>query len=247
MNDVQSMTSAPRGLDLLWGAPPRGARGPAARYTIGDIASAAVRLADADGLDAVTLAAVARELALTTTALYRYVDTKPVLIEVMTDAAIGLAPRVPGRTWQARARAWALALAARYRAHPWLAAVQPAGMPRCPQLYAWLDVLVSAVDGTPAEPGTPDAPGVDALRLGLLLDAVIRGYVDLGVDPAPPPGWLVEGISTRHPRLAARLARDWSDTERELTHAIDVVLAGAAATPQPEEGRRGARRRTRAE
>ena len=57
---------------------------------------------------------------------------------------------------------------------------------------------------------------------------VVRMPVVGGGDE-PPPLWLAEAIGRRHPRLAAELARDWSDTEDELRAAVDVVLRGVAA------------------
>lgn len=211
----------PRGLGELWGISGRGARGPKARHSTRDVATAAVRLADRSGLESVTLGAVAAELGLTTTALYRYVDAKEDLLELMLDAAFGAPPTLGGPTWQERARAWALALADCYRRHPWLGLVRVTGVPRRPSLYAWTDALVGSLDDAPA--------GLDRMRLALLLDAVVRGLAVVGGGDEPPPLWLAEAIGRRHPRLAAELARDWSDTEDELRAAVDVVLRGVAA------------------
>lgn len=211
--------AASRGLGLLWGAEPRGARGPRARYTINDVAEAAIRVADAQGLDAVTLGATARSLGLTTTALYSYVDGKEDLLEVMVDAAIGGPPPLTGNTWQDRARSWARALAGRYRAHVWLMRIQPVGTPRRPSVYAWLEAIVVALEDE----------DIDAVRLALVLDAVVRGLSSQGADPAPPPFWLGDSVRAHYPRLAAELTRDWSDSAGELERALDVVLAGAQA------------------
>lgn len=216
---MQSKAGAPRGLDLLWGADPRGARGPRARYTISDVAEAAIRVADERGLDAVTLGATAKSLGLATTALYSYVDAKDDLLEVMVDAAVGEPPPLTGDTWQDRARSWARALAGRYRAHGWLMRIQAVGTPRRPSVYAWLEAMVLALEGEE----------IDAVRLALILDAVVRGLSSQGADPAPPPFWLGDSVRAHYPRLAAELTRDWSDSAGELERALDVVLAGAQA------------------
>ena len=75
----------PQALLQAWGlaSPPR--RGPKARFELADVVSAAVELADDAGLDAVTLSELARRLGLTTTGLYRYVDSKDVLDELVED------------------------------------------------------------------------------------------------------------------------------------------------------------------
>jgi AcrR family transcriptional regulator len=52
------------------------------------IAEAAVALADGEGLEAVSMRRLAEALGVSTMALYRYVDSKDELLELMTDAVI---------------------------------------------------------------------------------------------------------------------------------------------------------------
>src|SRR6185437_6301876 len=96
---------------VFWGAAAPAAKGPAARFTVEDVARAGIGLADRDGLAGVTMAAVAAELGLTTTALYRYVDSKDTLVEVMVDVAVGAPPAAAqpadgSAGWAAAVRAW---------------------------------------------------------------------------------------------------------------------------------------------
>ena len=87
VNNMHSQDeNPPQALLQAWGlaSPPR--RGPKARFELADVVSAAVELADDAGLDAVTLSELARRLGLTTTGLYRYVDSKDVLDELVVDA-----------------------------------------------------------------------------------------------------------------------------------------------------------------
>ena len=56
----------PPGLDLLWGRRGTGRRGPRRGLSIEAIVAAAIRVADSEGLDAVSMARVARELGFTT-------------------------------------------------------------------------------------------------------------------------------------------------------------------------------------
>ena len=79
----------------IWELPSRGERGPKARYSRDAIASAAVALADAEGLDAVTMRRIAAELGLGTMSLYNYVPTKDHLIQLMIDQ-VGGEYRFPG-------------------------------------------------------------------------------------------------------------------------------------------------------
>ncbi|GIG21602.1 TetR family transcriptional regulator [Cellulomonas chitinilytica] len=207
---------------VLWGAEGAAARGPRPRQSLPQVAEAAVRLADAHGLESVTLANVARELGMTTSAIYRYVDSKDVLVELMVDRAVGEPPTLTAATWQGSAREWAGALRERYRRHPWLAQVTPSGPPRVPNPIGWIAGLVEALSSE---------PGIDGMRVALLLDALVRSYsaVSRASQSAPPPEWLTGALSARFPVLTSGMHRDWSDPDEELAFALDVVLAGLAA------------------
>ena len=82
----------PPRLQLLWGLQERPRRGPKPGLSLERIVDAAIGLADAGGLAAVSMARVAAELGFTTMSLYRYVPTKDDLLELMVDAASGLPP-----------------------------------------------------------------------------------------------------------------------------------------------------------
>ena len=187
----------------------------------GDIAAAGVRWADAHGLSSLTLARVAGELGLTTTALYRYLDSKDALIELMVNDAIGYPADLTGSSWDARCRSWTAALSARYRKHPWVAQVQVAGPPAYPASLAWLDLLLTELDHSPVR---------DPMRLALILDGLARAFALVGAtdEPATPPRSVVEAIGERYPRAAVELHRDWGDVDDELANAVDTVLAGTA-------------------
>ncbi|UJP09349.1 TetR/AcrR family transcriptional regulator [Microbacterium sp. KUDC0406] len=210
-----------RALRQLWGIDPPAAKGPKARWSLAQVAEAAVELADEVGLDAISLARVAARLDMTTTALYRYVDAKATLIDLMVDSAVGDPPAIEGDGWQNRCRAWTELLADRYAQHPWLSEVQPTGMPTQPRAYAWIDALLNAI--------ADDAP-VDALRLAMLLDSLIRTYATLerSTNGAAPPAWLGEAVAERFPRLAGAEQQDVTDVRAELRYAVEAVLRGAA-------------------
>lgn len=87
----------PRVLQQLWGIEGRQRPGPKPAFHISDIARAAVKLADAGGLAAVSMSKVAAELGFTTMSLYRYVDAKDDLYVVMLEHAFGT-PRTWTRT-----------------------------------------------------------------------------------------------------------------------------------------------------
>ena len=98
----------PPGLDLLWGRRERGKRGPRPGLSADAIVEAAVRLADAEGLEAVSMARVAAELGFTTMSLYRHVASKDELLQLMWNAsALGAENLViEGDDWRSRLRTW---------------------------------------------------------------------------------------------------------------------------------------------
>jgi AcrR family transcriptional regulator len=182
------------------------------------VARAAVEVGDRDGLAGLSLAKVADALQMTPTALYRYVDSKDVLVDLMIGEATGDPPALDGQDWRSDVRAWVDALYARCVAHPWLCDLTPQGMPRHPRAYAWIEALLAAV---------ADVPGVDGMGLALLLDGLARGYASLSAaaDDAGPPDWMRREIAARFTRLAEATARDRS-TSAELRYAVDLVLRG---------------------
>lgn len=100
-------------------------RRPAGEETVGDssIVVAACRVADAEGLDAVTMRRVAAELDTAPMSLYRHVGDKEDLLLRMREWVFGLHPLPPDppRGWRAQLEHGARHLWALYRMHPWLA------------------------------------------------------------------------------------------------------------------------------
>ena len=99
---------ARRLVDLLWrdhaDAPERPARGPRSRHTTGDVVAQALALADAGGLDAVTVRALAASLAMPTMSVYTHVNSRDDLLVLMLDAAHADAarPRYGRAGWRTR-------------------------------------------------------------------------------------------------------------------------------------------------
>jgi AcrR family transcriptional regulator len=104
----------------IWVRPAPGAR--RARLTREEIAQAALALADAEGLEAVSMRRVAAMLNAGTMSLYHYVRTKAELIELMGDAMMAEVLLAPGELppdWRSALRAIAIRTVATFRAHPW--------------------------------------------------------------------------------------------------------------------------------
>lgn len=89
---------AVRSMELLWGRVAReGARGPKQGTDLESVVRAAIELADAEGLDAVSMRRVAERIGLGTMSLYTYVPGKGELLDLMLDTVYGERARDVGR------------------------------------------------------------------------------------------------------------------------------------------------------
>src|SRR6188472_761991 len=117
-----SEVELPRGIALAWGIAADPQRGPKRELSIERIVDAAIEIADADGLAAVSMSSLAAALGYTTMSLYRYVSAKDDLIVLMNDEGLGQPPDHDpiDDDWRAGLRRWAGSLGATYARHPWL-------------------------------------------------------------------------------------------------------------------------------
>ncbi|MER5783420.1 TetR/AcrR family transcriptional regulator [Streptomyces mobaraensis] len=139
-----------RSLKLLWRVPedaPR--RGPQQRLNIDTVVAVAIGLADADGLDAVTMRRVAQRLGVVPMTLYTYVPGKAELLDLMLDTAYLRMPRTDtaGQPWRARLTAVAEENRAMFEEHPWAATISTGRPPLGPGLMAKYEHELSALDG----------------------------------------------------------------------------------------------------
>ncbi|MBX9394930.1 TetR/AcrR family transcriptional regulator [Streptomyces sp. TRM72054] len=112
-----------RTLELLWDTGRRPSRGPKPGLTLDRIVEAAVRVADAEGLEAVSMRRVAAELGTGAMSLYRYVPGKAELLDLMLDRVQRPSENpadLGDGTWRSALEAMGRATLALYRRHPWL-------------------------------------------------------------------------------------------------------------------------------
>jgi AcrR family transcriptional regulator len=113
---------------VIWDRPERTGHGPAPSLSREEITTAAVTLADTQGIEAVSMRAIAVALGVGAASLYRYVARKDELIDLMVDAVIGDDLQFePGGAWREDLRSFAHGLRAMTLRHPWMA-VQGAGL-----------------------------------------------------------------------------------------------------------------------
>lgn len=138
----------PRGIALAWGIAANPQRGPKREMSVERIVEAAVELADAEGLGAVSMAAVAARLGYTPMSLYRYVTAKDDLILLMQEEATGLPPEPGDGDWRARLDQLYHAMVRLYVQHPWVLEIPISGAPTTPNNAAWLDAGLAATSAT---------------------------------------------------------------------------------------------------
>jgi AcrR family transcriptional regulator len=164
------------------------------------ILRAALALVDRDGLDGLSMRALADELGTRPMSLYRHVSDKADILGGVTAALLGeIAPLAPSGDWRRDLHDWAVGFRAVMRAHP-----------RAVPLFADRPIT-SYVDGREmAEDGLRmlEDAGIDPVGAARIMRSVARFVVGFSVtdsagrtepDPAVSAGLRAEGF----PRLAA--------------------------------------------
>ncbi|HEY9310062.1 MAG TPA: TetR/AcrR family transcriptional regulator [Microbacterium sp.] len=216
---------------LLWHEPAVGRRGPRPKFTVEAIVAAATAIADADGLDAVTMQRVAERLGTAKMALYRYVPGRAELDAVLLDRALGGPPASPDTDWRTALTAWTLALHERALAHPWSVTLAQRPHVPGPGELAWYERGLEAMSELPLGGG-------EQLDLLALLAGHAQSMVRQQADGPHPEqdlaaqlGPVLAARSAEYPRTAAAFADAARESDRDaaLRFGIDRLLAGVAA------------------
>jgi AcrR family transcriptional regulator len=154
-----------RTLALLWGTREAPTRGPKPGLTPERIVAAAVALADAEGLAALSMRRVAQALGVGTMSLYTYVPGKDELLDVMLDTVVAETGQGDDDAggWRERLERVARANRALYARHPWLLEVASVRPVLGPNVMAKYERELRTIDGI----GLSDLE-IDAV-LGLVL------------------------------------------------------------------------------
>ncbi|SEQ81102.1 transcriptional regulator, TetR family [Lentzea xinjiangensis] len=164
-----------RSLALLWAGHRRGRRGPRSQLSVERIAQAAVRVADADGIEALSMQRIAAELGYSTMSLYNHVPSKDLLLEVAADIGAGAPPDLgDAEDFRQAVRDWAAALWSGLRRRPWILRVPLAHAPVGPNQLAWLDRLLRPLL-------VAGLAGGEARAAALHLTAVVRGTAQISI------------------------------------------------------------------
>lgn len=215
---------------------PSRTRGQHAGLDAGAIVRAAVRLADRDGLAALSMRRLGAELDVEAMALYHHFPNKDALLDAIVGELVAeaITVRTPVEDWQAQLRRFALAFFAGLTEHPNLV---PLLLTRPAMTTANLGVLESLVGSLCGAGFTPERALDMVYALGRLV--LVHAALSTGTDeamflPGDPASRLTGLSPEEYPQLtsAVRAGAGRPPTYR-LEFAVDALLAGFA-TMQPE-------------
>lgn len=143
----------PKAVELMWGREQPGGRGPKRGLTLDQILDAATEVADAEGYAALSMNRVAKQLGFTAMSLYRYVDSKNTLVDLLMDRVVGQPPDIAaGTPWRLGLERWALAEFERLGRHLWWLDIPLNRPPMGPNNMAWLETALQVL----AEAAVPE-------------------------------------------------------------------------------------------
>lgn len=243
-------SAAEDALRRLWGQQPRPRRGPKAALSIDLIAEAAGRVADAEGLAAVSMARVAETLGYSPMALYRHVGSKDELLNLMADRLAPAPPAFPeGTGWREGLERWVQVQVDLVMEHPWFIDLPLGAAMVGPNRLKWLDVGMRLLREL-------DLDFEEKLEiLGLLAQHVIgeaRVEVDArraaaqrvrsaaGMDPATPESELdPRALDAANPYADFELVLSRLATPEDYPDLFAAVATWQPAPPDgPDEGQR---------
>lgn len=155
----------------IWMRPERPARGPKPVYSRAQITEAAVRIADAEGLEAATMRRIAAEIGAGAMSLYRYVPSRDDLIVLMADRLMGEidVEGLPSGDWRADLTRYADGLRSIGLRHPWITTV-PRSLPSYgPNQLLLIERVMGVLDAHVS------------IDENLCLMAILNGYIEAAV------------------------------------------------------------------
>jgi AcrR family transcriptional regulator len=155
--------------ELLWGAQERAGRGRPAGLSRELIVAEAVAIADAEGMQKVSMKHLAERLGSGVMSLYRHVPGKDELVILMYDSLMaGPLPLPDADGWRDILLGWGRGVKNMFAAHPWALTVATSDRAMGPNEAAWVDGMLGrlAAVGLPVDIGLVTVLTVDCFALG---------------------------------------------------------------------------------
>jgi AcrR family transcriptional regulator len=229
---------------LIWERPEPDERRAPTPLSRADVVTSAIRLADAEGLAAVSIRRVAAALGVRPMRLYSHVSGKDDLLELMLDAVHGeiAGALAPDGAWRARVRALARATRAAVHRHPWAIDLL-GGRPHLgPHALAVGEATAAAVARAPGRAGPAALRAAVGALNSYLLGALRREIGELragessGLDTAQWQAalgpYLSRQLATgRLPTIEMLVRAPDPDADAAFDAELALVLDGIARPP----------------
>ncbi|MFF2138381.1 TetR/AcrR family transcriptional regulator [Streptomyces sp. NPDC058193] len=239
-------TGLPASIEAAWGLRDRPVKGPKPGLTLDRIVDAAVSVAAEEGLSAVSMGRVAKELGASTMSLYRYVAAKEELYVLMQEAALGTPPPLSEAEeqagWREALSRWAWSQRRMFQQNLWALRIPIGGPPASPHMVLWWEQGLQALSGSGLSSG-------DKISVILLVSGYVRNEATLMSDIATavdekgvsPEEFMARWERTvrrlvdpaRHPELAALLdtgiMSEPDAPDYEFVFGLERILDGVEA------------------
>ncbi len=165
----QPLRNQPLKHEPIWTRPMRQPQSQRPSLAREQIVRAAIELADAEGLQALSMRRLATKLGAGAMSLYWHIPNKEDLLDLMLDAAFGEVelPEQPSGDWRADLRLFARHMLRVLRRHTWLSSLISSRPLPGPNSLRYVEVFLSALDGL----------GLDANTMGGI-HSTVHAYVD---------------------------------------------------------------------
>ncbi len=202
---------------------------------------AAVALADATGIESLSMRNLAQDLGVVPMALYKHVANKDELLDGMIDVVVGeIDPLAPDADWKPAVRARILSARQALRRHPWAPLAIESRNMATPAILAYLDSMVARLraGGFSADLAhhVMHAMGSRILGFSQELFDTAREAGRSGATTADAPAALPPEVAARFPHLAeiaaaashedASVVGQGCDDQFEFEFALDLLLDG---------------------
>ncbi|WP_169949394.1 TetR/AcrR family transcriptional regulator [Microbispora sp. H11081] len=238
----------------LWTRPEHPARGPRPSFSRAALTEAAIRIADAEGLEAISMRRLAADLGAGTMSLYRYVTGKDEVFDLMIDTAVGEylpEDRQPPGDWAEGLRLLAWQARRTMLRHPWLASLA-AGRPQAgPNSARLMETALGMLDGLGL---TVD----EMLTLVGAVFAYVHGHIQselAEVEATRRLGLTLAQRLARHlsyiqsliatgnypmlERVTKEAGREYTTADDRFAYGLDRLLGGIAASLPARGGQVG--------
>ena len=199
------------------------------------VLAAAVALADAGGLGALSMRKLAQQLGVVPMAIYKHVASKEELLDGMVDVVVGeIGPPAGGSDWKTAIRQRILSARGALLRHPWASRVIESRANPTPAVVAYMDSMIGMfrAGGFSVDLTHHAMPAMGSRLLGFSQELFQEG-TDLGPGMDPAAVRRMAGAYPNITELVTAITHDGAsvvgegcDDQFEFEFALDLMLAG---------------------